>query len=220
MKERDIHRIIEEHNPEEKQAMYQKLQSKLGIPDAPPKPAKRKMKKSWIVSIAVVCVCVLSLAVILPIVLPNGDEERFVDVSNGVAHILDCTLGEYSQQTNQSILHVNWYDIADETQTILYTNVDDESDIYYMFEYVVNGETGDRVDLYVTDTHTRVNGFDRFYENCQSEYTVNGVTVLWGGTWQESQAMFEYQGYRYYVEISEGERDDLVKEIIEEMLNQ
>ncbi len=78
MRERNIHRIIEEQDAEDNRALYEKLQVKLNIADLPTKTNNKRLKKSWIVSLVATCILIVCLTITLPIVLKdNGNHIRF-----------------------------------------------------------------------------------------------------------------------------------------------
>ncbi len=218
MRERDIHRKVEEQNPEEKRALYEKLKVRLNLPDTQPQAKPGRMKKSWIVSLATACVCVLCIAVVLPIVLINGsNRDRYCQIANCQEINLGSTLKEYSEQNNKNLLYVHWYDIAEEVQTYRYVNINDSTDVVLLKETIANGETGLILQLSITKINTHVQEYEFFYDVCTNEYTLKNVKIYWR-TGDQSLAMFEYQGYRYYLEIDEPNGGTLIKEIVKEML--
>lgn len=219
MRERDIHSIIEEQNPEEKNALYEELKTRLNLPETQTQVMPKKMKKSWVVSLATACVLIVCLAVVLPIVLTDdSNPARYRQSGDYTEVMLDCTLKEYAEQNKKQILYLDWYDIADDVQTYKFVNKDDSNDVIFLQETISNGETGDLIYIYITDINTRVEDFEYFHGVCTNEYTFNKVEVYWCIEEKTNLAMFEYKQYRYYIEIDMLNQEDLIKEIVENML--
>lgn len=219
MRKKDIDNIIELQNLEEKQAFYEKLKSKLNLPDSQPKPSKKRLSMPWKISIAAMLVVVVCLAIVLPVVLRDNNSERYCAAADCQVTQLDCTLKGYAEQKKMPLLYVDWYDVAEEIQTFLYTAACDTNDMVFLREMLVNGETGDIIILYLSDRNTRVDILDYFDEYCKNEIKVQNVTVYCDSAEQKSLAFFEFQDYRYYIEIFEPDRVDLIQDIIEGMLS-
>lgn len=216
---KDINKIIEEQNPDEKQAVKKKLQSVLGISEPSVKASSRKLSTARIISVAVACLCVICVAITLPIVLTNQPSNRFCTEDDYAKIMLDCTIKEYAEQTGRPLLYVDWYDLSEDTTTELYASVHDVNDMIFLHEIVANEELGQIVYLFVHDNRTTVEAlFDWFY-GCTLIFEFKGVNIKYSSTTTETIAFFEYQGYKYYIEILEPNGEDLLKEVVENMLN-
>ncbi len=222
MKDYEIHKLIEQQNPEEKERLWQRIKAELDLPDSPPAPApvaaKPKMWRRW-TAIAAALVCVITLSIVLPLTL-GGEKVRFCDYGQYITADLGQTLQEYSLKHNGSIMYVDWYDYAEEVATeyaYMKTNV---NDIVYFRERVINGETGEELTVSVTDNRTRVDIFDKYYNNNNEEnrISVKDVAVQCLVSLSSSSAIFEYDKHIYYLELAVGNAQARLTEIIESML--
>lgn len=216
---KNIDSIIENQNAEQKQALFERLKPTLDISDLKPTVASSAKKKSLIASLVVACVLIVCLTITLPIVLKDdGSGDRYCQSSDYTEKQLDCTLKDYSTQNSLPLLNIDWYAVAEDVETYKYVNVNDFNDVIYLSEGILNGETGEMVNLSIVNINTHVKDFEFFHNYCTNEYTVKDVKIYWRVGNQFSLAMFEYQGYRYYIEIDEPNREDLIKKIVAEML--
>lgn len=227
MKYKKFHKLIEQQNPEQKQVLHQKLKQDLNITEAPaekqPSAFARFFKKparlAACISAAVAVIC---LAIILPFALNSGNtpqtsDERFRYEQDCEEKWLDCTLKEYSEQNNISILYLDWYDFAD-SRASLFVNKDDETDIVYMCEELIDGEIGIHVILRILDIYTKVDVFESYIDFCEEIAYISSVQVRWGGSNLGQDAYFEYNGYRYFIELRNGVNEGSILEIVESML--
>lgn len=234
MREKDIHNLIEQQNPEAKQQIWEKIQSQMAEAGSQPEEGVQPTKatatktKQWKwAAVALAIVCVVTLSIVLPIVLRNddngngggdGDGIRYCTMEQCKIEELGQTLREYSETHNKGFLYLDWYDNADEITTVYGYNKEDKNDIFYFSERIVNGETGDEVTVSVTDNKTRVDIFNRYFCN-YNEYPVKDVTVKCPlNAYDKTCAMFEYQKNIYYVELKEGDALNRLLEIIQDML--
>lgn len=225
MKYKEFHKLIEEQNPEQKQALHKKLKQELNIAEAeqtqkkPTFSYKRFYRIFAGVSAAVAAVC---LAIVLPLVL-NRDTavptERYCHAADCVETVADYTVKDYSEQNNLSLLYIDWYDIADEIQTKVFVNTNDSSDIIYFEETLVNGETGDIATLYITELHTKVDIFEDVENSCENFEYISSVKVSWKYQNIKGTAYFEYSGRSYVIELKNPMAEDSVLDLVESMLS-
>ncbi|MDE7454754.1 MAG: hypothetical protein K2M64_02875 [Clostridia bacterium] len=216
MREKDIHNLIEQQNPEEKQRMWEKVSSQLDVEPRPKTQVKTKTKALRWASIAVALVLIVTLSITLPLTL-RDDGIRYCDATQYTTDRMEQTLQEYSLMNNKDFLCVDWYDIADEVKTNYGYINDNKNDIVFFEEVIVNGETGDSISLSITDNKTRVDKFDQFYEEID-EMFVKDITVKFSEQLWKTLASFEYNGYVYYLQLDVGNAKDQIAEIIEGML--
>ena len=119
MKDYEIHKLIEQQNPEAKERLWQRIKSELDLPDNPPAPApvaaKPKVWRRW-TAIAAALVCVITLSIVLPLTL-GGEKIRFSDFEHYTVARLEQNLEDYFLSNNRDLLVVDWYDIAEEVKT-------------------------------------------------------------------------------------------------------
>lgn len=216
MREKDIHNLIEQQNPEEKREMWEKIRSQLNLDDVQPAQAvaAKPKKWKWATAIALAVAVVVTLSIVLPITLKD-DGVRYCDSTKYETAELGQTLAEYSASHNRDFLYVDWYDVAYLVITSYGYNKDDKNDIYYYSEQIISDEI---ITVSITDNKTRVDIFDRFLSG-NDEFVVHNITVKYClPSFDSTIAMFEYQNNIYYLEIEEGNAQDRLAEIITDML--
>ncbi len=224
MKEIDIHRWIEQQDKEKKDALYEKLQSKLDL--APRQEtmqvAQQPKKKSRVLILAsAACLCIVCVAIMLPFLLKsktdNTPRDRYCEQKDYVMVSSDKTIKEYAIFANKQMLYIDWYALAEDITTNLYVSVNDPNDMIFIKETLVNGETGDTVSLFITDIYTKVDTLAWFEDACINTYDTHNITVQWAYGKQSSSAMFSYKDFRYYIELRDPIDENAIKEIIEGM---
>ena len=221
MREKDVHNLIEQQDPEAKQRLWEKISAQLDLAPQPEAQTKAQVKpklKGWHwTTIAVALVCIVTLSIVLPLTLKDNGT-RYCDSTQYTTDILGQTLREYSLAHNSKYLYVDWYNNAEEIVTKYGYINDKNDDIVFFEEFIINGDTGDTITLSITDKNTKVDRFNSFYEESE-ELVINGVTVKWrDNNKAETLATFEYNGYIYYLQLNVGEAKDQITEIIEGML--
>lgn len=218
MKDIDVHRLIEQQEPEAKERMWQRIKAELNLPDAPqpaPVSVKPKQWKKW-TAIAAALVCVITLSIVLPLTL-GGEKIRYCDYQQYTTENLEQNLGDYFLSNNKKLLYVDWYDFAEETQTIYGHINGNKNDVVFYSETILNGETGELLTLYVTDNKTRVDILENFYLD-NSSFNVKNIVVKGIFNRLLSRVVFEYEKNIYYLEIDVGNAQERLTEIIEGML--
>lgn len=221
MKDIDVHRLIEQQEPEAKERMWQRIKAELNLPDAPqpaPVVAKPKMWKKW-TAIAAALVCVITLSIVLPLTL-GGEKVRYCTSTQYVVKDLGQSIKEYSAAHNNNLLYVDWYDVAEDSTTEYAHITNNENDIVFFKEWFINGETGEELTLSCTDDRTKVDIFDGYYEN--SNETINtdskGIRIKLQVLFSSTKATFQHNKHIYYLELNVGNAQERLTEIIENML--
>lgn len=222
---KNIHQLIEEKNPERKEALRQNIKERLDFPKETEqehsKPTlsifKKRVRIFASISSALVVAC---LAIILPIVLKRDTRptERYCYAADCVEKVVDYTLKDYSERNNLSLLYIDWYDIADEIQTKVFVSMNDSSDIIYFRETLVNGETGSVATLYITNLHTTVDRLEDIGVICDKTVIIGNITVHWIFQNDEGVARFEYLGHKYVIDLKYPMAEDSVLELVESMM--
>lgn len=219
MKDYEIHKLIEQQNPEEKERLWQRIKAELDLPDSPPAPApvaaKPKVWRRW-TAIAAALVCVITLSIVLPLTL-GGEKERYCDFEHYTTASLEQNLGDYFSSNNKDLLSVDWYDIAEEVKTEYGHINEDPNDVVFFKETIVNIETGEILMLYITDNRTRVDVLE-IYHTDNNTTSVCNVSVKYSSDDLYTRAMFEYNKNVYYLNIDVGNAQARLTEIIESML--
>lgn len=220
MKDIDVHKLIEQQEPEAKERMWQRIKAELNLPDAPqpaPVSAKPKQWKKW-TAIAAALVCVITLSIVLPLTL-GGEKVRYCTSTQYVVKDLGKSLKDYSAAHDNNLLYVNWYDVAEDRTTEYGHITENENDIVFFKEWIVNGETGEELTLSITDTKTRVDIFNRYYDgNGETQSSIDKTNIQWNINYVSTLALFQYNKNIYYLELNVGDAQERLTEIIEGML--
>lgn len=226
MSKKNIHKLIEEKNPEGKAALRQRVMERLNLPNESEQTQKKptfSYKRFYRIFAGVsAAVAVVCLAIVLPIVL-NRDTavptERYCHASDCVKVEMDYSIKEYSEQNNLSLLYLDWYDVSEERQTLKFVNIDDNSDIIYFQEMLVNGEIGSIAILNITDLYTQVDIFEEVEKTCENVEYISSVKVSWSYRNFKGTAYFEYSNRRYSIELRYPMAEDSVLDLVESMLS-
>lgn len=220
MKERDLHELIERQDPEHKQELWEKIKVRIAAEAEPAEasviPAAPKRRNRFTVILAsVLTACLLCLAIVLPVTLTR-EKDRYCAAGDYVEELLSYNVKEYAARTNKNILYLDWYDFAD-TVTSLYYNVKDHNDMIFISDVLVDGQTGEMITIVVTDNKTMVDVVNK-WSVCNIESKVGNVIVKSKYFLQAILAKFEYNGFRYYIQLDNETDLSRVTQIVEQML--
>lgn len=218
MREKDIHKLIEEPTPE-KERILQRIRSQIPQTEETKATAKPAVKGWKIAAVTMVLLCVITLSIVLPLTLgPKDNGDRYCTDAEYNDEPLQQTLKEYSATNKLMLLCIDWYDNADEILTSRGFIKDNHEDTVYLQESIINSETGEMVTLSITDNKTRVDKFNAF-DTCINDFTVKNHAVKWGNLNSDNTlATFEHNDYTYYLSIDMQNGQERLKEIIADML--
>lgn len=226
MKDIDIDNIIESVNCDKKEEMRTQLHGRLDISQTEePQPNKRR----WCFDVktavlGAVGICAVCLAIVLPIALRNEptntptSNRYYYSETEFSSDDLGCTIKEYSEQTGKDILYLDWYDLVEVSVTKKFFLKDNKSDIIYITEDLYHGETGDHVYLAVTEERNHVQTLDIIQDSCFYNDEYNNVNIKWSYDMLHSRAYFEYNGYKYYVQLFMPDTEEAILDIVKEIL--
>lgn len=212
MKDRGIDNAIENVNNDKKEGMRAQLYARVGIEEQREQQTKSLPRflnvKSLVFGLTgILAVC---LAIVLPITLldkavPPPSQSRYTyTYSNLSKYNLGLTIKEYAEQNGADILYIDWYEKTDECVTTKYFLPDDEDNIIYITEDLTSGETGDNVWLAVTDLNINVDVLDLVEEMSILSYEYNDIIIKWSYAYMAiATAYFEFNGYKYYIQLRE-----------------
>ncbi len=221
-----FHKLIEEQNPEQKEEFYLKLKEKLNIPDEEQKVEEKKQsrfvtffKKPYrVIACASAVLVIICLSVFIPIALKNKTPaERYCIAEECVETKIE-SIKKYSKDNSLNILYFDWYEFGEVISSKLFMDAKDTDKFVYIAEEIINGETGDFVKFSITDIHTKVDIFEKYWESCVKESYRENVRIMWHYQSTSGMAYFEYDGYRYFVELDHPESEEAILDIVAEML--
>ena len=221
-----FHKLIEEQNPEQKEEFYLKLKEKLNIPDEEQKVEEKKgsgfvafFKKPYrVIACASAVLVIICLSVFIPFALKNKTPAERYCIAGECIETKIQSIKEFSKDNSLNILYYNWYDTGEVISSKLFMDAKDNDKFVYITEEIVNGVTGDFVKLSITDIHTKVDIFEKYWNNCDKECLSKNIKVYWKAQNTSSMAYFEYDGYRYFVELDHPESEEAILDIVAEML--
>lgn len=218
MSDKEIYQQIEEYR-EEADSLYEKIHEQVESSIVKHAQAKKKRKKLFVSMLSVAVVLVVTLGIVLPIVLkPQEEEIRYSNLDALSYDELDYNLKQYYEMTNQSLLYLDWYEYAEERVTARYYEVGKESDTVYLYEAYTDGNTSYSVELTVMKRNIVVESKDDPFGEFETTSIGNTqIVYVLNKSW--ALAKFEYQGYKYYLEIKDEITLDFLFKTIESMFN-
>lgn len=224
MKERNLHKKIEEQNTEEKEVVWQ---------DIEPNICKKKSSKSFFVRykrlFVALASCFVCITVILPVTLRyirndqpgsggGDDSPRYCTSEEYKIMTVDQTLKEYSQSLNNPFLYLDWYDNAIICETKHYKDIE-TTQVLCFNERIVNGNTGDEITLSITTNNIVMDFIAEKVKYLENEELISSIVVKWSLTTVEAYAYFEYEEYCYYLYFYYPMSEQTIFDVVEEMLN-
>lgn len=205
--ERKLHKMIEEEGREETARAWARLEARLNeMPqyNTPKKSKKRlspKLKKILVscASVAVVVAAGLGFSLGFGLQKPV-DEDRYCSANDYVSAPSEKTLKDYVLEYQVNVLYLDWYDEAGEYFNTAYKLKETEEIV--CFHETLTDEYWNYVNLYVTDNKTDIDLLEQFNFNGEEEITVNNIPISYKINDEDAFAKFEYQNYRYFIEIN------------------
>ena len=74
------------------------------------------------------------------------------------------------------------------------------------------------INLSFCDISTNVDILEEYKNNCDNEAIINNKKIFWRYGNIASKAYFEYNGYKYYLEMAYPSSENAILEIVEAML--
>lgn len=210
MQENKTPQELDEQLRREKEQDWEILKARLGLDDIPydAKPPKRPFvfrKRVLAVCASVLLVAGLSVGAgfyfaSLQQAQTPQDEIRYCAQSEYTPNETSQTLKEYSLQKDGKILFFDWYEQMEALASFSYT-LNDTAEIIAFKEEFIYAETGYEIALSVTDKLTQVEEFEHYQTLCVTETTLQEIQVRYTFNKTEGSMMWEYDGYKYYMDV-------------------
>lgn len=222
---RKIHKWLEEQDPIRKQSLLESIIEELEIEVETEQNStavmsrKRKRILNMTATLAI-CAAVL-LIVWLPIALIDRGEkppfDRYCLSSELSSEELEMNFRDYCEQSNLSCLYLDKYDTSF-VQTVRYHMINDINDTVYLHEYMMDLDTGDEMNYYITDNYTTVDVLSEYETTCINEKFHFGVNINYNYTSMVFSGYFTYNDYTYYINISYPSSEEILFDVVEQML--
>ena len=224
---------------EEKKAGWERLKVRLNITEEPTPPPIPQKKKFFSSPARLVTVCA-SVALLIGVGIGVGigfsnppaqqmqssssaevppDENRYCTQSEYTIEETEMTLKEYSLQQDGKILYFDWYEHLDSLSDFSYS-LNETSEIISYREELLHSDTGYSVVLSVTDNHTEIESLENYKNSCTETTTVNELPVQYYFYKTKGAIMWEFDGYRYYMEVQNIMSQDELFALVEELLRE
>lgn len=185
----------------------------------------KKRRFAFIYAIAAVAACV---AIVVPcaVLLPNKNDssdnsskvnDRYCTQDEYSMGYVDYTIGEYRENNKRYFLYFDWYEFGEGRETVCYTsNVDNE--VLCLEERVYLPEKDEFVQLSITKTNVYMDFLDSVFAYCNIEQDVSNHSVKWAIKEANAFCIVEDDGYRYFIQIVQGEDEKRLFELVAELL--
>ena len=221
--EKKFRKLIQNHDVENRDKILNEL--KAACPqyfDAEKMEKRKSSKRKFMAVFLPVGAVAACLAITLPIVLPKKNEPQS-NIRTFSSHeysikAYDQNIKEYAQANSKNILYFDWYDNADNCTTDCYSENGTQA-VLGLKEYVVNGNTGEAVEIQFTDISIYIDVLNEISDICKNEYVVNSVVLKWVVDDINLNGVFEYGDYRYFVTLERNTDENRLFELVESLIN-
>ena len=218
MTDEELYQQIEEYR-EESRAVYERIHEQVEASIVKHAQAKKRRKKLLTGIASVAAVVIVVFAIVLPIILqPQEQEVRYSDVDTLLRETLSYNLKDYNAVNNKSLLYLDWYEDAEYLFTARYYEEGKENDTVYLYETITDGNTGYRIQLSVMRRNIVIDSFDARFDSIQTTQIAD-TEIIYVLHKKYGIAKFEYENYKYYLEISDEITLEFLVETIESMFN-
>lgn len=226
-KERKFHKLIEQQNRKEKDAVWARLQQKEAEreQEKPVSALPKARSFSWrkwvpIVASSLVAVVIGAFATWEFLSLKNnGNEDNKGRYFNSQSYeIVDTqlTIKDYSLEMGKSLLYFDWYEETDFCKDKVW-QLKDTQEIICFEEEIIDINTGCLVNMFVIQADIEIENLS-FVEDTDKKSELQGVEVDWRYTKFRAYATFEYEDYAYYVRVEEPMDENHILALVEELL--
>lgn len=185
----------------------------------------KKRRFAVIASLATIVACV---AIVLPcaVLLPNKDNSgsnsgreniRYCTQDEYSMHDVEFTIGEYRENNNGIFLYFDWYEFCEDRKTVCYIS-DSDNEVLCIEENMYNPQSDEVIQLSITKVNIYLSAFDTTIDWCKSEQLVSNHAVKWTVTEWNAICIFEDSGYRYFIQIKQGQDENRLFELVKELL--
>jgi len=147
------------------------------------------------------------------------DENRYCAQSEYTIEETEMTLKEYSLQQEGKILYFDWYENLDSLSNYSCT-LNQTSEIIMYREEFSHSDTGYFIFLSVTDNYTEIENLEKYKTSCIDQTLIKEVETKYFFGKTLGYAMWEFDGYKYYMEVQNIMSQDELFALVEELLRE
>lgn len=225
-KERDFHELIEKQEDKNKKAIWDRIESQIdnntNIEQSSAETLilkrSRHYTKTKIIIIGVILFLVVSIitSMLLWKLLPIN-KMRYCKTGDYYIEETSLTMKQYGQERKNNLLYFDYYDEWDYIGAIQYKlNSNNET---VCFKEEIFDSYGVMLELYVTDNLTDMDSLDALKALCRQTVTVQSVSINYYEETQESGAVFEYNGFKYYIRADGEFTHGYILELVQFLFN-
>ncbi|MCI9459153.1 MAG: hypothetical protein HFJ21_01660 [Clostridia bacterium] len=216
---------MEEQDPIRKQSLLESIIEELEIEVETEQNStafmSRKRKRILNMTAALAICAAVLLIVWLPIALIDRGEkppfDRYCLSSELSSEELEMNFRDYCEQSNLSCLYLDKYDTSF-VQTVRYHMINDINDTVYWHEYMMDLETGDEIDYYVTNKNTEVDFLENLISTCKNNNAIQEISIYYYYSDEVFIGTFLNQDYTYYIKITYPSSEEILFDVVEQML--
>lgn len=232
--ENDFHKLIESQNKQGKEELWKKIECNLqeeepvnveneGEVLVLSKNHRFFNTRNIIIFFSVLLVFVVGLILIFNFCLvkkPDGeiekpDDRRYCSINDYDSNEVNITVKQYATENNLQLLYFD-YELMLFTSDLHY-KLKDTGEIVCLQEDLIDSQ-GAYIVYYITDNKTDIDVVHSFAGLSDQETAIQSTKIKYGFMASESYANFEYQGYCYYLKITDAPSDGYILELVETLL--
>lgn len=225
-REKKLHTLIEQQEPEEKKRVWGKLKTELelheneDVIESSGEQAVLSIRSKRMILLLLFGFVSLFCIILCLILLLHHNEKNNIRYSSEGDYTLqstDLTLAEYALQINKNLLYIDWYDDPEYIFSSL-LKLNETGEVISFIENFIDIEKGCIVKLSVMENTNAIDSYNKYADICYNTISIASTQVNWGNLNNNSLAYFEYRRYVYYLEVLYSAESDGVLEYVEQLL--
>lgn len=182
---------------------------------------KRKFAFIYALAVAACVAIVVPCAVLLPNKNDGSDNcgkanDRYCTQDEYSMYYVDYTIEEYRESNRRDFLYFDWYEFGEGLETVCYTSNED-NEVLCLEERVYLPEKDEFVQLSITKKNVYLSVHDSVFTYCDIEQEIRNHLVKWAIKEANSFCIVEDKGYRYFIQIVQGEDENRLFELVAEL---
>ena len=206
LKEQEFDELLEQQDEQNKKTIWGKINNRIDdiaveIQSADVLVMKKNTvrdKKHTLVIVAIIIAIIFTITgILLWRLLPTKNDIRYCQVGEYFSEETTLTIKQYTQENDLGVLYFDYYNEWDYMGGLLY-KLNDSDEVVCLQEDIID-PNGIMLTYYITDNLTEIDFLAAFKTVCRESNRINNTTIYWHEEMQEANALFEYNGFRYYI---------------------